>query len=134
LRAWRGAIDFVGQDHVGENRPGAKFKFARLGVVHADAEDVARQQIGSKLNALKGAMKGFGQRLREGGFAHSGNVFDQQVAAGQQGDQGKLDGFFFTVDGARDAALQLRDDLRGGGRHWLKTRALPVTTKPRTGD
>jgi hypothetical protein len=45
-----------------------------------------------------------------------------------------LDGFFFAVDGARNAALQLGYDLSGGDRHWLKTRALPVTTKPRTGD
>ena len=28
LCARRGAVDFVGEDHVGENRPGAKFKFA----------------------------------------------------------------------------------------------------------
>jgi len=33
LRARRGAVDFVGEDHVGEDRAGTKFKIARLGIV-----------------------------------------------------------------------------------------------------
>jgi len=49
--------------------------------------------------------------LRESGLADSGNVFDQQVAARKQGDERELDGVFFAVDGARNGALELRDDL-----------------------
>ena len=74
-------------------------------------------------------MKGFGERLRERGFAHAGDVFDQQVAARQQGNQGQLDHIFLAENGAPNRALQLRDDLRGGRRHWLKTRTLPVTNR-----
>src|SRR6266481_1002769 len=95
LRARRGAIDFVGEDDIGEDRAGTKFKIARLGIVDADA----------------------------------GNVFDEQVAAREQRDEGELDGVFLAVDGARDGALKLRDDWGGGGGHWLKTCVLPATNR-----
>src|SRR5713101_2228099 len=124
LRARGGAVDFVG-----ENWPGTKFKFARFGIVDADAEDVAGEQVRRELDALKAAMEGFCERLRESGFADSGNVFDEQVTAREQGNQRELDGVFLAVDGARDGALKLRDDLGGGSRHVLKTRVLRVTNR-----
>ena len=127
LRARRGAVDFVGQNDVGKKRTGTKLKFARVGLVHADAEHIARQKVRSKLHALKSAMKRFRERLRKGGFAYSGNVFNQQVPTGEQRDQRKLNGFFFAVNGAGDGALKLRNDLRGSGRHRLKTPDNPVT-------
>jgi hypothetical protein len=40
-----------------------------------------------------------------------------------------LDGVFLAEDGAGDGALKLRDHLRGGSGHLLKTRALPVTNR-----
>ena len=43
-------------------------------------------------------MKRFRKRLGERGFADAGNVFDQQVAAREQRDQGQLDRFFLAVD------------------------------------
>src|SRR5260370_21335673 len=129
LRARRGAVDFVGEDDVGENRAGAEFKFARFGIVDGDAEDVAGEQVRRKLDALKAAVKGFCERLRESGFAYAGDVFDEQVTAREQGDERELDGVFLAVDDARDGALELRDDLGCGSRHVLKTRALPVTNR-----
>src|SRR5713101_1027747 len=129
LRARRGAVDFVGEHHVGENRPGTEFKFAGLGIVDAHAEDIAGKKIGSELNALESAMERFRERLGQGGFADAGDVFDEQVAASEQGDQCELDGVFLAEDGAGDGALKLRDDLRGGSGHLLKTRGLPVTNR-----
>jgi len=129
LRARGSAVDLVGENYVGENRAGTKFKFPRLGIVDADAEDVAGEQVRRELDALKTAMEGFCQRLRESGLADAGNVFDKQVAAREQSNQCELDGVFLAVDSARDGALELRDDLRGGSRHRLKTRVLPVTNR-----
>jgi hypothetical protein len=74
-------------------------------------------------------MEGFCERLSESGLANAGDVFDEQMAAREQGDERELDGVFFAVDGARDGALELRDDLGGGGGHWLKTCVLPVTNR-----
>src|ERR1700674_2530084 len=129
LGARRGAIDFVGEDHVGENWAGTKFKIARFGIVDADAENIAGEQVRRELDALKAAMKRFCERLRESGLANAGNVFDEQMAAGEQGNQRELDGVFLAVECARDGEMELRDDLGRGGRHLLKTRALPVTNR-----
>src|SRR2546429_169148 len=126
LRARGGAIDFVGEDHVGENRAGTKFKIARFRIVDADAENIAGEQVRRELDALKAAVKGFCERLRESRFADAGNVFDEQMAAREQGDQRGLDGVFLAVDGARDGALELRDDLGGSGGGWGENCGLPV--------
>src|SRR5882762_871905 len=57
LRARGGAIDFVGEGYVGENRAGTKFKIARFRIVDADAENIAGEQIRRELDALKAAVK-----------------------------------------------------------------------------
>jgi len=62
-------------------------------------------------------MKRFRESLREGGLADAGNIFDEQMAAREQGDQRELNGFFLAVDGLGDGALELRNGLRGGGWH-----------------
>ena len=133
MRARRGAIDFIGQNDVGKNRTGTKFKFARFRIVDTDAEHVARKKIRSELDALESALERFCKRLGEGRLSNAWNVFDEQVAAREKRDQGKLNRFFLAVNGAGDGVLQLRNDLRGGGRHWLKTRALPVTNESGVG-
>src|ERR1700747_421219 len=77
LRARGGAINFVGKDHVGENRAGTEFKFAGFGIVDADAQHVARQKIRRELDALEAAMKRFCKRLGERGLTDTRNVFDE---------------------------------------------------------
>src|ERR1700674_5091737 len=129
LRARRGAVDFVGEDYVGENRAGTKFKITRFRIVDAHAEDIAGEQVRRELDALKAAVKGFCERLCESGLADARNVFDEQMTAREQRDEGELDGVFLAVDSARDGALELRDDLGRGGGHWLKTCVLPVTNR-----
>ncbi len=57
-------------------------------------------------------MEGFCEGLRERGLADAGNVFDEQVAAREQGDECELDGLFLAVNDAGDGALQLRNGLR----------------------
>src|SRR5207302_3394972 len=124
---------FVGENDVGKNRAGTKFKFARFRIVDADAEDVARKEVGSELDALESALERFCKRLRESRLSNARNVFDEQVAAREKRDQSELNRFFLAVNGAGNGVLQLRNDLRGGGRHWLKTRALPVTNESGVG-
>jgi len=129
LRARSSAVDFVGEDDVGEDGSGAEFKLTGFGIVDADAEDVGGEQVGSELDALKGTVKRLGQGLRQGRFAGAGHIFDEQVTAREKGDEGELDDLFLAENGARDGAVQLRDHLRGCGRHWLKTQSLPVTNR-----
>ena len=84
LRFWRGAVDFVGDDDVGEDGAGLEFEALRRGVVDADADHVAGQQVGCELDTLKGAVEGSRESLRESCFANTWNVFNQQVAAREQ--------------------------------------------------
>ena len=89
LGARRGAVDLVGQQHLGEHRAGVELELARAGLVHRYAEHVGRQQVGGELDALEVQSHGGGQGVGQGGLAQSGQVFDQGVAAGQQGHQGQ---------------------------------------------
>ena len=133
LRAGSGAIDFVGENDVGKDGALAELELAGLGIIDADAENIGGEKIGSKLDTLKGAVKRFGESLGESGFAGAGDVFDEQMAASEKSDEGKLDDVFLAVDSAGNGALQLRDDMRSGHGHWLKTLGLPVTNRRRSG-
>src|SRR4249920_134469 len=53
------------------------------------------------------------------------------MAASEKSDEGKLDDVFLAVDSAGNGALKLRDDVRSGDGHWLKTQCLPVTNRRR---
>ena len=106
LRARGGAVDFVGENDVGKDRALTEFKIARFGIVDADAEHVARQQVGRELDALETALKGLCKGLRECCFTDAGNIFDQQVSTREKGDERKLNGFFFSVDCAGNGATQ----------------------------
>jgi len=115
LRARRSAVDFVGENDVGEKSGRSEIQIPAILDCRRSRRE-RRWEGKSEVNwiALKAAMKRFCQGLRESGLADSGNVFDQQVAARKQGDERELDGVFFAVDGARNGALELRDDLGRG--------------------
>ena len=53
LGARRGAIDLVGQEHVGKDGPGQEFKLASVLIEDAEPGDVARQQIGRALDRAR---------------------------------------------------------------------------------
>ena len=92
LRAWRGAVDFVGKDHIGKQRAGAEFKLALLEIVKIDAGDVARRYIGRKLNAAEAAARGACEGTQQHGLACTGDVLKQHMAAAEiaGGDQRQL--------------------------------------------
>ena len=81
LRFGTGAIDFVGQHELGEDRPRMKLKAAVSLFVDRHAKNVGGQQVTGELNALKLQSQYTCQGLREGGFPHARDIFDQQMAA-----------------------------------------------------
>ena len=84
LRFGSRAIDFVGQQEIGEDGPLLEFELLGVGVVDGDADHVAGQHVGGELEAMEIRAHAARQRLRQRGLADAGNVFDQQVAARQQ--------------------------------------------------
>ena len=115
LRFRRGAVDFIGDDDVGEDRAGFEFEFLRGGIVDADADHVARKHVRGELDALERAVERAGERLRESRLADAGYVFDQQVAAREKGGERELDDLFLALHHARDRALKLGEAAAGGG-------------------
>ena len=112
LRLRRRAVDFVGQQDVGEDRalhegPGAA---AGGGILFDDvgAGDVGGHQVGRELDALEDQP----ERLRHGAHQQrlggAGQAGDQAVAADEQRDHHLLQHFFL----ADDHAPHLRHDLR----------------------
>ena len=89
LRARWCAVDLVGEQHVREDRAGMEFEAPRLRVEHRHADDVRGQQVGGELHALEAQAQGRGQRVRKRGLAQARQVLDQQVAVGQQRDEGQ---------------------------------------------
>ena len=69
-----------------KQRPFDKTETALLRVVNITAGEVAGQQIGGELNALKPGMHGTGQRLDRRGFGQAGHPFEQDMPARQQTD------------------------------------------------
>src|SRR6185295_5407186 len=80
----RGAIDLVSQHDVGKDRTRYELKLLFLPIEHGNPDDVGRQEIAGKLNALERTVKRSSQAVRQGGFADARNIFEEKMAPGQK--------------------------------------------------
>ena len=78
------AIDLVGKHQVVEDWPLLKMERAVFGTVDVGAGDVARQQIGCKLNAMEVAVDRAGEFFDRARLREAGCTFNEQVSAAQQ--------------------------------------------------
>ena len=106
MRARGGAVDLVGQDHVGEERAGLENKLARGCVVDARSQDVRREQVGSELDSPERTVDTGGDGPGQQCLAHAGHVLDQHVSLGQEGDDGEPDHFGLPQDHESDVFNQ----------------------------
>ena len=116
LRARAGAVDFVGQQQPREHRAGTEFEFLRRAVEHRYTEDVGRQQVAGELHTLPGQPQHLRQGVRERGLAHTRNVLDEQVAAGQQAGQRQAHGLALAEDDGVQGSQNFRQCTHGGHR------------------
>ena len=107
LHFGRGAVDFVGQQEVVENGAGVEFELAVGRLEHVDAEEVGGKHIVGALDAAVAESEHGGQAVGEGGFAHAGHVFEQNVAVGQDAGHQVLENGFF----AENQAVELGEDV-----------------------
>ena len=84
-------VDLVGQDEVGEHRPERDLELALLLVEDPRADDVGGHQVGGELDALELAADRLGERLHRHRLGEPGHALDEEVAAGQQGDDHALE-------------------------------------------
>ena len=109
LRLGRRAIDFVGENNVGENGAALELKLpAAIRILdhQVGAQDVGRHQVGRELDAIEGEVEHFAQCAHEQGLAEAGHTFEQHVPAGKDGDEGALDNFVVADDDFADLRPQ----------------------------
>ena len=105
LSFWRGAVDLIGQDDVGEERARHELKRLFLAIEHGNSNDIGRQQVTGELNAFEGAVEGAREAMSQRGFADAGYVFDQKVSARQEADDGHLEHLRLAFNDLRDIVL-----------------------------
>jgi hypothetical protein len=90
LHLGRGAVDLVGQQQVGEDRPERGAEVARVLVVHARADEVCGHEVGRELDAPEAAAHGARQRLHRERLGQARHALHQQVALREHGDHHPL--------------------------------------------
>ena len=104
LRLWCGAVDFVRQQNIGKDRAALKLESLLRGGIDRNTQQVAGQHVAGELHALKATFQSTGHCLAQGSFANSGHAFDQQMAAGKDGNQSETDDIIFAAnDGTQRA-------------------------------
>ena len=101
LRFWRGAVDFVRQHDVAENRTGTErvYRVALLVLLqHVGAGDVGGHEIRRELNPGEGQGKHATQRTDQTRFADSRHALQQHVAARDHRDHRQLHDILLTDD------------------------------------
>ena len=110
LRLRRRAVDLVGEDDVGEDRPADEPDDALAGravlLDHFRAEDVGRHQVGRELDAVEPQVDGLGELLDEQRLGQPGNAAQQAVPAGEKRDQDLADDPLLADDRLGQLALE----------------------------
>ena len=116
LHLGRGAVDFVGQQDVGEDRAAVHVERGRGLVEDLRAEDVGRQEVDRELHAAELQVDGPGHGADQQRLGQSGHALQEQVSAGEQRDQHALDHLFLTDDDlAGEAANVVHQRMAGFG-------------------
>ena len=125
LRFGRRAVDFVGQDDVGEQRP---FQEAELAVAagavlhdHVRAGDVRRRQVGRELDAAEAQVERAAQGADHQRLGQARHAFQQAVPAAEEADEQFLDDRRL----ADDDLAQLVHDLAAGVHRASRWRRSP---------
>ena len=111
LRPGSRPVDFVGQDHIAEDRPGNETESAGGFIIDIGSGDVRRQHIRRELDPAVFRLNRFGQGLRQQTFADAGSVFQQQMSVRQQTDDQIADDFLIAFEHDGDIFLQIADHL-----------------------
>ena len=101
----RRPVDLVDEEDVREDRPGGEAEGP--GFEDARAGDVARQEVGSSLHAIGVERQGLGDGPGQERLADPGDILDEGVALGDQGDRDEPQGHITADDRCADRGPQL---------------------------
>ena len=106
LRLRRSAVDLVGEQEVGEDRPGTELEVAELLPVDRRARHVRGHQVGRELDPREAHPGHRGERAGDQRLGEPGEVLDQHVAVREDAEQDELERIALPDDGS----LDLRED------------------------
>jgi hypothetical protein len=89
LGARAGPVDFISQQHLAKQGSGVKAELTFSLLIHRYATEIGGEQVVGEVHPVEGQPEAAGQGFGQGGFAHTGQVFNQQVAAGEQAGHGE---------------------------------------------
>jgi hypothetical protein len=117
LRFWRGAVDLVSEDNVGEEGAGLKIEHPLAIDLLEDrvARDVAGEKIRSELDALGIEDEGLGKPLDELGFAETRETLEENVTPGKNSGDDEFDQFLLAEENLVEGADKRPDMLAGIG-------------------
>ena len=110
-----GAIDFVGQDEVGEERPLFGGELACSRIVDEGADEVCGEEVRCELDPLELGVDAGGEGFDGEGFCDAGNSFEEDVAVGEEADEEAVDERLLADDDAGDFVVERFDPLAGLG-------------------
>ena len=84
LHFGRGAVDFIREQKIGENRPAGRVVFSVLRTVNQRAHNISRQQVRGELDAPEAGLYRRRQRAHRKGFCQPRHAFQQHVTVGQE--------------------------------------------------
>jgi len=99
-------VDFVGQEHVGEDGPLAGLEGGGLGVEDHGPDQVGGEQVRRELDPLEVQVQHLGQRAHRHALGQAGHALDEDVAAGEQSDEEAVEQLLLPDD----PLLQLAQD------------------------
>ena len=107
-----GAVDFVGEEEVGEDGALVGAEAAGFFVEDFGAEDIGGEEVDGELDAAEVEVQGAGDGVDEEGLGEAGDALEEEVAAGEEGDEGAFDDDLLADD---DLADTVADGLDVGG-------------------
>ena len=87
----RGAVDLVGEQEVGEHRAELGVEGAAVRAVDARADQVAGDEVRGELDPAERGMEDVGERLDREGLGEAGDALEEEMAAGEEGDEHPLE-------------------------------------------
>ena len=108
------AVDFVGEEELGEDRATVEGELTGLEGKNAGAEDVGGHHVGRALDAAKVERKEAGQGFDGHGFGHAGDAFDESVTAAKEGEDGLLDKLGLAGDNPAQFGFTFFEDREYG--------------------
>ena len=109
LHLGRGAVDFVGEEEIGENGTLLHAETLLLLAIDERTDDIGRKEVGGELHAAEFGIDELCERFDGQRFGQTGHAFEEHVSVGEQTDEKGFDKMFLPHDVAVHARNEVGD-------------------------